>query len=274
MPSSFSAAPVTGVHSADVAGSAAGAVAGAGHDMSLIGLVLHAQPLVLIIMLILIGMSVACWAIIVDKYLALSRVNERTSQFENEFWSTDALDKYYERVKKRKSTHPLAMMFTAAMDEWFRSRNTKSSERSDRIMPGRSSSMGGNSGEFTISIKERIVQMMAVTRNREMERLERGLGFLATAGSSAPFIGLLGTCIGIISSFTSIAGSQNTSLAVVAPGIAEALFATAIGLFVAIPAVVAFNKFNGELNRLAGKLEDFSTEFQMLLSRQLDKGAH
>jgi biopolymer transport protein TolQ len=209
MPSSFSAAPVTGVHSADVAGSAAGAVAGAPHDLSLIGLVLHAQPLVLVIMLILIGMSVACWAIIVEKYLALSRVNERTSQFENEFWSTDALDKYYERVKKRKSTHPLAMMFTAAMDEWFRSRNSKSLERNDRIMPGRSS-MASSGGEFTISIKERIVQMMAVTRNREMERLERGLGFLATAGSSAPFIGLLGTCIGIISSFTSIAGSQNT----------------------------------------------------------------
>jgi len=115
---------------------------------------------------------------------------------------------------------------------------------------------------------------MAITRNREMERLERGLGFLATAGSATPFIGLLGTCIGIINAFRSIAGSQNTSLAVVAPGIAEALFATAIGLFVAIPAVMAFNKFNGELNRLAGKLDDFSTEFQMLLSRQLDKGGY
>jgi biopolymer transport protein TolQ len=113
--------------------------------------------------------------------------------------------------------------------------------------------------------------MMAVTKNREIERLERGMGFLATAGSAAPFIGLLGTCIGIINAFTNIAGTQNTSLAVVAPGIAEALFATAIGLFVAIPAVVAFNKFNGDLNRIASKLEDFTTEFQMLLSRQLDK---
>ena len=267
--SSFNAAPVTGVHAADVAGTVSGAAnAGAAHDMSLISLVMHAQPLVLIIMMILIGMSIACWAIIVEKYIALSRVNDRTSQFENEFWQTEALDKYYERVKKRKNSHPLAMMFTAAMDEWFRSRNPKSQER---LVPGARSA---SSGEFSISIKERIVQMMAVTRNREMERLERGLGFLATAGSSAPFIGLLGTCIGIISSFTSIAASQNTSLAVVAPGIAEALFATAIGLFVAIPAVIAFNKFNGELNRLAGKLEDFSTEFQMLLSRQLDKGAH
>lgn len=257
------AAPVTGVDAAEVTGNAASAVAGQMPDVSLIGLIIHAQPLVLLIMLILIGMSVACWAIIIEKYLAIGRVNEKTSQFENEFWQADALDKYYERVKKRKGTHPVALMFTAAMDEWFRSRN-KSPER---VVP--SSRTGGS--ELNISIKERIVQMMAVTRNREMERLERGLGFLATAGSSAPFIGLLGTCIGIINSFTSIAGSQNTSLAVVAPGIAEALFATAIGLFVAIPAVIAFNKFNGELNRLAGKLEDFMTEFQMLLSRQLDK---
>lgn len=262
------AAPVSGVDAANVAGTVDGVTKIAhGADMSLISLVIHAQPLVLIIMLLLIGMSVACWGIIIEKFLILRSVNDKTSQFENEFWSTEALDKYYERVKKRKSTHPLALMFTAAMDEWFRSR----SKTSDRVIPGSRPSSAG-AGELNISVKERIVQMMTVTRNREMERLERGLGFLATSGSSAPFIGLLGTCIGIISSFTAIAGSQNTSLAVVAPGIAEALFATAIGLFVAIPAVIAFNKFNGELNRLAGKLEDFSTEFQMLLSRQLDKG--
>jgi biopolymer transport protein TolQ len=258
------AAPVTDVSAADMAGSVSTVVAG--HNMSLFSLLLHAEPLVLTIMLILIGMSIACWAIIIEKAMALRSVNEKTSQFENEFWSADALDRYYERVKKRKSKHPLALMFTAAMDEWFRSKSQ------ERIVPGGSRSSGA--GELNISIKDRIVQMMAVTRNREMERYERGLGFLATAGSSAPFIGLLGTCIGIINSFRSIAGSQNTSLAVVAPGIAEALFATAIGLFVAIPAVIAFNKFNGELNRLAGKLEDFSTEFQMLLSRQLDKGGY
>lgn len=258
------AAPVTGVNAADVAGTVAGTAASA-HDMSLISLITHAEPLVLAIMLGLIGMSIACWAIIIEKIMALRTVRERTNQFENEFWSTDALDKYYERIKKRKAKHPLALIFSAAMDEWLRSRGQ------ERIVPGSRST----SSDLSISVKERIVQMMAVTRNREMERLERGLGFLATAGSSAPFIGLFGTCIGIINSFRAIAGSQNTSLAVVAPGIAEALFATAIGLFVAIPAVIAFNKFNGELNRLAGKLEDFSTEFQMLLSRQLDsKGGY
>ena len=256
-------APVTGVNAADVAGTAAGAATAGGHDLSMISLLLHAEPVVLAIMLLMIGMSIACWAIIIEKFLALRSVNEKTNQFESEFWSAEALDKYYEKVKKRKSKHPIARMFSAAMDEWFRSKGQ------ERLVPG---SRAG--GDLTISVKERIVQQMALTRNREMERLERGLGFLATAGSASPFIGLFGTCIGIINSFRAIAGSQNTSLAVVAPGIAEALFATAIGLFVAIPAVIAFNKFNSELNRLAGKLEDFSMEFQMLLSRQLDKGAH
>jgi biopolymer transport protein TolQ len=254
------AAPVTGVDAASVEGTV-NAIAG-GQEMSLISLLTHADPLVLTIMLIMIGMSLMSWAIIIDKFTSLRSVNDKTSQFETEFWQAEALDKYYDRIKKRKAKHPIALMFSAAMDEWFRSKGN------ERVVPGSRSG-----GELNISTKERIVQMMAVTRNREMERLEKGLGFLATAGASAPFIGLLGTCIGIINSFRNIAGSQNTSLAVVAPGIAEALFATAIGLFVAIPAVIAFNKFNGELNRLAGKLDDFMTEFHMLLSRQLDKGA-
>lgn len=256
------AAPVDGVAGNALEGTVTTAAHGA--DMSMISLIIHADPLVLTIMLVLLGMSLMSWAIILDKFTSLRSVNDKTSSFETEFWQAEALDKFYDKMKKRKSKHPLALMFTAAMDEWFRSKSN------ERLVPGGSASRGA--GELNISLKERIVQMMAVTRNREMERLERGLGFLATAGSSAPFIGLLGTCIGIINAFRNIAGSQNTSLAVVAPGIAEALFATAIGLFVAIPAVIAFNKFNGELNRLAGKLDDFMTEFQMLLSRQLDKG--
>ena len=109
---------------------------------------------------------------------------------------------------------------------------------------------------------------MTITRNRELDKIEGGLSFLGSAGSSAPFIGLLGTVIGIMNSFTSIAGAQNTSLAVVAPGIAEALFATAIGLFVAIPAVIAYNRFSQQLARFAGRLEDYSSEFSALLSRQ------
>lgn len=263
MPINSIAAPVEGVAGADLAGTVAGAAPAAG-DLSLISLILHAEPVVLTIMIGLLAMSLMCWAIIIDKFTALRSVNDKTSNFETEFWQAEALDKFYDKVKKRKAKHPIGLMFIAAMDEWFRSKGQ------ERVVPGGSSVRGA--GELSISLKERIIQMMAVTRNREMERIERGLGFLATAGSSAPFIGLFGTCIGIINAFADIAGSGNTSLAVVAPGIAEALFATAIGLFVAIPAVVAFNKFNGELNRLHNKLDDFMTEFQMLLSRQLDKG--
>ena len=251
------AAPVSGVNAADVAGTVAGAAPGA-PDMSLIGLLLHADPLVLIIAIALIAMSIASWAIIIEKFLALRTIAEKTADFENEFWSAESLDRFYEKIKKRKARHPLAAVFTSAMDEWFRSKNA------ERVVKSSSA------GELTISLRERIAQMMNVTQNREIERMERGMGFLGTTGSAAPFIGLLGTCIGIINAFTSIAASQNTSLAVVAPGIAEALFVTAIGLAVAIPAVIAYNKFNGEINRLAGRFADFSTEFMALLSRQTD----
>lgn len=229
----------------------------ASHDLSFVGLFINAEPVVLLIMFILLVMSVVSWAIIIEKFMALRSLMERTTHFENEFWSADALDKFYERIKKRKNRHPIMVMFSAAMDEWQKSRGA------DRIVPRASS-------ELQVGVKERINQMMTVTRNRELERIEKGMGFLATAGAASPFIGLLGTCIGIINSFTAIAGSQNTSLAVVAPGIAEALFATSIGLFVAIPAVIAFNRFNGEINRIAGRMEDFAIEFGALISRQSD----
>ena len=241
--------------------SLAGSVGPVGKDMSFIGLFLHAEPVVMSIMLVLVFMSIASWAIIIEKFMYLRTLYERSSAFENEFWSADALDKFYERVKKRKAKHPMAVMFTAAMEEWMRSKQGEA-----RVVPR----SGGDT--LQIGMKDRIVQMMAVARNRELDRVERGLGFLATAGSSAPFIGLLGTCVGIMNSFRSIAGSQNTSLAIVAPGIAEALLATSLGLFVAIPAVVGFNRFNGDVNRLAGRMEDFATEFEALLSRQSEGG--
>ncbi len=254
------AAPVAGVDAASVAGTV-GTVPGTQH--SLLDLFLTADPLVMLIMITLVGMSVFSWAIMFDKFMTYRQILGRSENFENEFWSADALYKFYDKIKKRKSKHPMALMFMAAMDEWFRSKNN------ERLVRG--SGTSGSTSELTITLKERMLQQMVVVRNRELERLERGLGFLGTAGSSAPFIGLLGTVIGIMNSFRAIAGAQNTSLAVVAPGIAEALLATGIGLFVAIPAVIAFNKFNGELNRMAGKLEDFSMEFHTLLSRQLEK---
>jgi biopolymer transport protein TolQ len=149
----------------------------------------------------------------------------------------------------------MSSIFVSAMREWHRS-----SER------------GGTGSEHTrASLQQRIERVMHITLGREMERLEKHMIFLASVGSSAPFIGLFGTVWGIMNSFTSIAASENTSLAVVAPGIAEALFATALGLVAAIPAVIGFNKLSGDLNRYAGRLEAFAGEFGAIMSRQLDE---
>lgn len=220
------------------------------HDMSLTGLFLGADPIVMFIMVLLILMSILSWSIMIDKWLTFRSLDFKTKKFESDFWSADALDEFYQRTRKRKGAHPMVLMFQTAMEEWGRSRKPR----------------GGN--ELSPDIKQRMNRMMVITRNRELDKIEKGIGFLGTAGSSAPFIGLLGTVIGIMNSFTSIAGSQNTSLTVVAPGIAEALFATAIGLFVAIPAVIGYNKFSQHLARYTGRLDDFAEEFTMLLSRQ------
>ena len=194
------------------------------------------------------------WAIIFDKWLTFRSIQSKATKFENDFWASEALDKFYERIKKR-ANHPMASIFVAAMEEWGRSKIRD---------------MSAANLAQKLGIRERINQIMMVARNREIEKLENGLGFLATVGSSAPFIGLFGTVLGIMHSFSSIAVSKNTSLVSVAPGIAEALFATAIGLFAAIPAVIAYNKFSNELDKFGGKLEDFSVEFNMLLSRQIE----
>lgn len=246
---------VTPVQAAEMAGNMAG------HDLSMIGLFMHAQPLVMCVMAGLILMSVISWAIIIDKFYTFKSLRAKTSKFEQEFWSAEALDQFHDRLKKRKTMHPIATVFSAAMEEWTRARVN------ERRGPS------GHNGELTIGLKDRMAQMMSVTRNRELDRIESGLGFLATAGSAAPFIGLFGTVVGIMNSFTSIAGANNTSLAVVAPGIAEALFATAIGLFVAIPAVIAYNRFSQDLAKFAGRLDDFSTEFHTLLGRQMGLSA-
>jgi len=226
------------------------------HNFSVIGMFMQADMVVKAVMIALIMASFWCWAIIFEKYFLFRRIKDKAQRFETEFWSSEALDKFYEKTKKRVN-HPMAVMFVAAMEEWFRSKNTNTG--------GMLQPQG-----FKLSLKERIVQVMLVARNREVENLERGLGFLATTGSAAPFIGLFGTVWGIMNSFHAIAASKNTSLVAVAPGIAEALFATAIGLFAAIPAVIAYNKFNIETTRFSNKLDDFSTEFDTILSRQLE----
>ncbi|MBH61833.1 MAG: protein TolQ [Alphaproteobacteria bacterium] len=221
-------------------------------DLSLMGLFFRADAVVKAVLLLLILASFWCWAIIVEKILRLRRLIVQADDFEESFWSGGSLEDLYDRMGARPD-HPMAFLFAAAMREWRRS-------------------MAGSAGsEKTLhaGLQERIGQVMQLTMNREVENLERYLGFLATVGSTAPFIGLFGTVWGIMNSFQAIALTKNTSLAVVAPGIAEALFATALGLVAAIPAVVAYNKFSTDIVRYANRLESFAGEFSAILSRQL-----
>lgn len=244
---------VDSVTATTLAGSTAAPV-----DVSMLGMFLHADIVVQAIMVGLLLASFWSWAIIFDKYAAFKNARGKAHKFEADFWAADALDDFYARASKLRHPHPLAKIFLVAMDEWERSKE-KLGFHSGKL-----------SGPGSLQVAERISKVMDVARNREIDRLEHGLGFLATVGSTAPFIGLFGTVWGIMNSFAAIAHSQNTSLAVVAPGIAEALFATAIGLFAAIPAVMAYNKFSTELDKLAGVFEDFGVEFHTLLSRQID----
>lgn len=225
------------------------------HDMSMFGLFLQADFIVKSVMLMLLFASVWCWTIIFNKYARFKILKHQTAKFEESFWSGDMLENLYERIKS-KADHPIAMIFVAGMHEWM----TNDMQRNGMQ----------NTQAIKIGLKERIGQAMGVARNRGVEKLEQGLSFLATVGSTAPFVGLFGTVWGIMNSFQSIAMTKNTTLAVVAPGIAEALFATAVGLFAAIPAVIFYNKFSNDLNRFASKLEDFCQEFSAILSRELD----
>ncbi|MBB3772398.1 MULTISPECIES: protein TolQ [Ancylobacter] len=232
---------------ADVAQTAMAAPAG---DLSLIGLFLQASIFVKIIMVGLILASVWVWAIIIDKTILFQRMKRQMDRFEATFWSGQSLEELYRSLSSRPN-HAMAAIFVAAMREWKRS------------YEGGARSFAG--------LTQRLDKVMDVTIAREVERLENRLLVLATVGSAGPFIGLLGTVIGIMTSFQSIAASKNTSLAVVAPGIAEALFATAIGLFAAIPATIFYNKFISQVNRQALRLEGFADEFSAILSRQIDE---
>ena len=226
--------------------------------MSVWSLFWRADFIVKFVMLLLLGASVWCWAIIFDKALRLRRLRAEAEDFEEAFWSGGSLEDLYDRIG-HDPTHPMAGVFSAAMMELKRGLQRQETIADDRLRAG---------------LQQRINQAMQVTVDREMDRLERYMGFLATVGSTAPFVGLFGTVWGIMNAFTAIAVAKTTSLTVVAPGIAEALFATALGLLAAIPAVIAYNKLSTDLDRYGSRLETFAAEFQSLLSRQLDeKGA-
>jgi biopolymer transport protein TolQ len=213
-------------------------------------LIVQADLVVKSVMLLLFVASLWCWAVIFDKSFRLMRLRQKANAFERDFWSGAPLDELYRRLAKR-ADHPMALMFATAMEEWREAPKTVDVS-------------------YNRGLVGRIARVMELTMDREVEALERHLPSLATIGSTAPFVGLFGTVWGIMNSFQSIAMTKNTTLAVVAPGIAEALFATALGLLAAIPAVVAYNKLSGELDRYADRLSSFSEEFTVVLSRELD----
>ena len=224
------------------------------HDLSVYGLFLQADWIVKAVMIMLLLASIWSWAIIIHKLIRLRALRAQAKQFEDAFWSGGSLEELFDRISNRP-TDPMASIFVAAMREWRRS-----------------AAKGLLSNEaLRESLRDRIERVMNIALGREIDQLERYMTFLASVGSAAPFVGLFGTVWGIMNSFAAIAGSKNTSLAVVAPGIAEALFATALGLVAAIPAVLAFNKLNNDITRYSNRLEAFAGEFGAILSRQLEE---
>jgi biopolymer transport protein TolQ len=218
-------------------------------DFTMWGMFAHATIPVQFVMILLIIASVWCWAVIVDKWVQYRKARAEARVFDEAFWSGNPLDELFDRIGAMPKG-PSEKIFAAGMLEWRRS------HRQD--------------GGLIAGATARIDRSMDVAIAKETERLQRGLTVLATVGSSAPFIGLLGTVMGIMNAFIEIAEQQNTNLAVVAPGIAEALLATGLGLMAAIPAVIYYNKFSADADRVVSGYEAFADEFATILSRQLD----
>ncbi len=224
-------------------------------DLSIFALLTDAHVVVQLVLFGLLAVSVWSWAVIAEKLFQLARVRKETDKFEQVFWSGQSLDELYQALAQRRNVG-MAALFVAAMREWKRSTERESGEPASRPMPG---------------VQMRVEKVMDVTLSREVERLERRLTVLATIGSTAPFVGLFGTVWGVMTSFQAIGVTGTATLATVAPGIAEALFATALGLFAAVPAIVFYNKFDADVARYAARLEGFADEFAAILSRQVDK---
>ena len=232
---------------------ASGNIGSSGIDFSLLSLFLRADLVVKSVIIILILASIWSWTIIIEKLVRIKRLKQIESEFDEIFWSGNSFEDLFETFNYNQND-PKSKIFCAAIEEWKKSNKTKNINSSN-----------------VRSLKERMHRSMQVTFNKEAESIEKNLTFLATAGSTAPFVGLFGTVWGIMNSFQSIAVAQNTNLSVVAPGIAEALFATALGLFVAIPAVVAYNKITSDLSKYFLSLESFIDEFTTIFFRQLEK---
>ncbi len=222
---------------ADIATQAVGLTSSS--DFSILSLFLRADIIVKLVMLLLIAASVYSWAIIFEKFRMFKRINQSTLEFEEKFWKSKSAETFYNNLPSEMED-PMAMVFKDSMQTVLKSRSKS-------------------------NLSERLTNIMATNIEKQMSTIEKNFTFLATVGATAPFIGLFGTVWGIMNSFQSIAISRNTSLAIVAPGIAEALFATALGLLAAIPAVVAYNKFNNDARKYSNKLEDFSKRFLAII---------
>lgn len=222
-------------------------------DFSFFGLFKEASLMVKAVMVLLILFSIWSWIVAVDKFIALRVLKKRARNFEDTFWSGRTLDDLSKSLEN-DLRDPMARIFKAAMREWNESRSAPQNEA--RLL----------------NTRERIDRVMTLVVNRELSGLERGMNVLATVASSSVFIGLFGTVWGIMTAFQAIAVSQNTNLAVVAPGIAEALFATALGLIAAIPALIFYNKYSADIDQYAGRLDAFVDELSAVFSRKIDKG--
>ena len=222
---------------ADISTQAVGLASSA--DFSLMSLFIRADIIVKSVILILIACSVYSWAVIIEKYRLFRKINQSTEEFEAKFWNSKSAETFYNNLPSNIQD-PMALVFKDAMQSLLKRRS-----RSD--------------------INSRITTMLETGIEKQISKISKGFTFLATVGSTAPFIGLFGTVWGIMNSFQSIAISRNTSLAIVAPGIAEALFATALGLLAAIPAVIAYNKFNNDTIKYTQKLENFSKRFLTII---------
>ena len=214
---------------------------GGSTDFSLVQLFLRADFIVKAVIIILIAASIYSWALIFEKYKLFKKIEKSTTSFEEKFWKTKSAESFYNNFTNREKD-PVANIFQSAMSELIKTKSKSSAVQSARV--------------------SRVIEISA---DKEIKLIEKHFTFLATVGSTAPFIGLFGTVWGIMNSFQSIAISRNTSLAIVAPGIAEALFATALGLLAAIPAVVAYNKFNSDSKKYSARIENFSKRFLSII---------
>ena len=222
---------------ADITSQAAGLASNT--DFSLLSLFLRADFIVKSVILMLIGCSIYSWAIIIEKFKLFKKINLEAEEFEAKFWKSKSAETFYNSLPANLD-NPMASLFKDSMQTLLKSKSKS-------------------------NLNERLSGMLEINIEKQMVKIDKGFTFLATVGSTAPFIGLFGTVWGIMNSFQSIAISRNTSLAIVAPGIAEALFATALGLLAAIPAVIAYNKFNNDSKKYSQKLENFSKRFLSII---------